>query len=58
MNYNDFIKRELITAFGCTEPIALAYGAAVAKDILGENPVLLSTRKCTTLLIKLCTTFK
>ena len=32
--YVQILKEELIPAMGCTEPIALAYGAAVARDIL------------------------
>ena len=32
------IKEELIPAMGCTEPIALAYAAAVAKKVLGQMP--------------------
>lgn len=38
MNYKDYLKRELKTAFGCTEPIALAYAAAKAKEVLGHEP--------------------
>ena len=38
MDYIDCMKKELILAFGCTEPIALAYAAAKAKDTLGDNP--------------------
>lgn len=39
--YNAFLqilKEELIPAMGCTEPIALAYGAALARDTLGYMP--------------------
>lgn len=39
--YNQYIKilqEELLPAMGCTEPIALAYAAAIAKDVLGELP--------------------
>ncbi|MDD7593666.1 MAG: L-serine ammonia-lyase, iron-sulfur-dependent, subunit alpha [Peptoniphilaceae bacterium] len=32
------LKEELLPAMGCTEPIALAYAAATAKDVLGELP--------------------
>ena len=38
MNYKDYLKRELKVAFGCTEPIALAYAAAKAREVLGEVP--------------------
>ena len=39
--YNDYVqilKEELITAMGCTEPIAIAYVGAVARETLGEVP--------------------
>ena len=39
--YNQFIailKEELRPAMGCTEPIALAYAGAKAKEILGKLP--------------------
>ena len=39
--YSAFIsilKEELIPAMGCTEPIALAYGAAKAREVLGAMP--------------------
>ena len=32
------LKEELITAMGCTEPIALAYAAARCKELLGKLP--------------------
>src|SRR5574344_3002861 len=38
MDYIDFLKHEMIPAFGCTEPIALAYAAAKARAVLGTNP--------------------
>lgn len=40
-NYHNFIqilREELVPAMGCTEPIAIAYGAARARDILGREP--------------------
>jgi len=37
--YVSVLKKELIPAMGCTEPIALAYAAAKARDVLGESPV-------------------
>ena len=36
--YVQILKEELIPAMGCTEPIALAYGAARAREILGKEP--------------------
>ena len=36
--YLEILREELIPAMGCTEPIALAYGAAIARDVLGELP--------------------
>lgn len=36
--YVDILKRELIPAMGCTEPIALAYAAAKARQTLGCLP--------------------
>ena len=34
--YIQILKEELIPAMGCTEPIALAYAAAVAKKSTGS----------------------
>ena len=36
--YLEILRRELICAMGCTEPIALAYCAAVARATLGSLP--------------------
>jgi len=39
--YHDYIqilKEELVPAMGCTEPIALAYAAAKAREVLGCQP--------------------
>ena len=36
--YVNILKHELICAMGCTEPVALAYCAAVARSVLGEQP--------------------
>lgn len=36
--YLDILKEELIPAMGCTEPIAIAYAAARARDTLGVQP--------------------
>ena len=37
-SYVDVLNRELIAAMGCTEPIAIAYAAAKAREVLGELP--------------------
>lgn len=37
-NYVAILKSELIPALGCTEPIAVAYAAAKAREVLGEFP--------------------
>ena len=40
-NYSAYIQllnSELIPAMGCTEPIAIAYAAATARDTLGCFP--------------------
>ena len=36
--YIDLLKREVKPAFGCTEPIALAFAAAKAAELLGVRP--------------------
>ena len=36
--YTQILKDELIPAMGCTEPIAIAYAAAKARDVLGCLP--------------------
>ena len=39
--YDSFVKilkKELVPALGCTEPIALAYAAAKAREVLGTMP--------------------
>lgn len=36
--YVQILKEELVPAMGCTEPIALAYAAAKAREVLGEIP--------------------
>ncbi|WP_313256981.1 L-cysteine desulfidase family protein [Lacrimispora sp.] len=36
--YVQILKEELLPAMGCTEPIALAYAAAVARKALGQMP--------------------
>lgn len=37
-SYVQILKEELVPAMGCTEPIALAYAAAKAREVLGEIP--------------------
>ena len=37
-SYIDILKEELVPAMGCTEPIALAYCAAKAREVLGCIP--------------------
>lgn len=36
--YVEILKEELVPAIGCTEPIALAYAAAKAREVLGCRP--------------------
>ena len=36
--YKSILKEELVVAMGCTEPIAIAYAAAVLRHALGECP--------------------
>ena len=36
--YLELLRRELVPALGCTEPIAIAYGAALARRLLGSFP--------------------
>lgn len=36
--YVNILKHELVPALGCTEPIAIAYAAAKARDVLGRFP--------------------
>lgn len=36
--YIQILNEELVPAMGCTEPIALAYAAAKAREVLGELP--------------------
>ena len=42
--YVKILKEELIPAMGCTEPIALAYAAAEAKELLGEMPIAVTVK--------------
>ena len=36
--YGELLRSELITAMGCTEPIAIAYAGALARKVLGREP--------------------
>ena len=36
--YVQILKDELLPAMGCTEPIAVAYAAAIARQALGQTP--------------------
>ena len=36
--YTEILKEELLSAMGCTEPIAIAYAAAILRDALGQEP--------------------
>ena len=37
-HFVQILREELVPAMGCTEPIALAYGAAKAREVLGCMP--------------------
>lgn len=37
-SYVDILRSELVPALGCTEPIALAFAAAKAREVLGDIP--------------------
>lgn len=50
-DYTNFFKSAMIPAFGCTEPIALAYAAAVGRKYIEKEPVSI-TVKCSGNLIK------
>jgi L-cysteine desulfidase len=43
-NYVAILKNELIIAFGCTEPVAIAYASAKARSVLGSFPKKLELR--------------
>jgi len=38
MTYVKILEEELVPAMGCTEPIAVAYAAAKAREVLGKMP--------------------
>ena len=37
-NHLGILREELLVALGCTEPIAIAYAGAKARQLLGEMP--------------------
>ncbi|WP_148408951.1 serine dehydratase subunit alpha family protein [Murimonas intestini] len=37
-NFTEVLKHELVPALGCTEPIAIAFTAAKAREVLGHMP--------------------
>ena len=43
-DFCELLARELICALGCTEPIAVAYAAALARRALGAEPEMLEVR--------------
>lgn len=43
-NYAKILRGELIAAMGCTEPIAVAYAAAKAREALGAEPERITVR--------------
>ena len=47
----NILKKELVPALGCTEPIAIAYAAAKAREVLGSMPDHI-TVKCSGNIIK------
>ena len=49
--FDAILNGELLTALGCTEPIAIAYGAAKARELLGALPERM-TVECSGNLIK------
>ena len=42
--YEDILIEELQVAMGCTEPIAIAYASAIARDALGVVPQRITVR--------------
>ena len=52
--YTQVLKDQLIPATGCTEPIALAYGAAMAYRTLGAEPERITAALSKTSKVWLC----
>ena len=46
--YVKILEEELIPAMGCTEPIAVAYAGALARQTLGELPGVWTSRSAPT----------
>ena len=44
--YVAILEEELVCAMGCTEPIAIAYAAARARELLGARPDRLAVSAC------------
>ena len=44
MDYNKYLREKMVPAFGCTEPIALAFASSRARFILGEDPERITAR--------------
>lgn len=42
--YEAILREELVPAMGCTEPVAIAYAAALAREVLGCEPEIVSVR--------------
>lgn len=42
--YITILREEIVPALGCTEPIAIAYGAAAARETLGQMPERMTVR--------------
>ena len=42
--YTDSLKEEVLSAMGCTEPIAIAYAASILRHALGADPTSLQVK--------------
>ncbi len=50
-SFKAILREEMLTALGCTEPIAIAYAAAKSREILGDLPEII-TVQCSGNIIK------